>query len=186
MDVFRRWSFLFSYFRRPPWDSGVTPPELLSFLEGRSPGRAIDLGCGTGTNVITLASYGWQATGIDFVPVAIKQARQKARQAGVTADFITGDVTRLDRLSGPYDLALDIGCFHSLSERGKKEYLCAVDRLLAPGGIWFLYGFLTEFAPPGIFPSDLDAIRGLFRLISYQEGFDRGGRASAYFTLQKT
>lgn len=185
MDIFRRLSFSFSYFRRPPWDTGVTPPELLSFLEGRPPGRAIDLGCGTGTNAITLASYGWQVTGVDFIPAAIKKARQKARQSGVTAEFIVGDVTRLDRLSGPYELALDIGCFHSLPEKGKKDYTRQVDRLLAPGGIWFLYGFLTEFSPPGIFPSDIDAIRGLFRMTSYKDGLDQGKRPSAYFTLQK-
>lgn len=186
MNILRWLSFFFSYFRRPPWDSGVTPPELFSFLEGRSPGRAIDLGCGTGTNTITLASYGWQVTGVDFIPAAIRQARQKARRAGMKADFVLGDVTRLDRFDGPYELALDIGCFHSLSEKGKKEYIRQVDRLLAPGGFWFLYGFLTEFSTPGIFPSDIDAIRGLFRMISYQERFDRGKRASAYFTLQKT
>ncbi len=186
MNIFHRLSFFFSYVRRPPWDSGVTPPELLSFLEDRSPGRAIDLGCGTGTNVITLASYGWRATGVDFIPAAIQQARRKARQAGVTADFVVEDVTRLDRFGGPYELVLDIGCFHSLSEKEKIAYIRQVDRLLAPGGIWFLYGFLTEFSAPGIFPSDIDSIRGLFRMISYKDGFDHGKRASAYFTLQKT
>jgi len=186
MNILRRLSFFFSYFRRPPWDSGVTPSELLSFLEDRSPGRAIDLGCGTGTNVITLASYGWRATGVDFIPAAIKQARRKARQAGVTADFAVEDVTRLDRFGGPYELVLDIGCFHSLSEKEKLAYIRQVDRLLAPGGFWFLYGFLTEFSTPGIFPSDIDAIRGLFRMISYKDGVDHGKRASAYFTLQKT
>jgi SAM-dependent methyltransferase len=186
MNILNRLWFSISYFRRPPWDSGVTPPELLAFLEDRPPGRAIDLGCGTGTNVITLASYGWQVTGVDFVPAAIKQARGKARLAGVTADFQVGDVTRLDRFAGPYELALDIGCFHSLSEKGKMIYMRQVDKLLVPGGFWFLYGFLTEFSPPGIFPSDIDAIRGLFRMISYKDGFDRGQRPSAYFTLQKT
>ncbi len=186
MDFMRRLTFLFSYLRRPPRDSGVTPPELLAFLKDRPPARAIDLGCGTGTNVITLASYGWQVTGVDFVPAAIKQAREKARRAGVAANFVVGDVTRLDRFEGSFELVLDIGCFHGLSEKGKVDYIRQVDRLLVPGGVWFLYGFLTEFSPPGIFPSDIDAIRGLFRMISYQDGFDRGNRASAYFILQKT
>ncbi len=185
MDIFRRLSFSFAYFRRPPWDSGVTPPELFSFLEDRPPGRAIDLGCGTGTNAITLASYGWQVTGVDFAPAAIKRARQKAQRAGVTANFIVGDVTRLGGFGGPYELVLDIGCFHSLSQKWKKNYTCEVNRLLAPGGNWFLYGFLAASSSPGISPSDLDSIRGLFRVISCQEGVDRGRRPSAYFIIQK-
>ncbi|MCS6993542.1 MAG: class I SAM-dependent methyltransferase [Anaerolineales bacterium] len=186
MDIARWWMFFWAYLRRPPWESGLTPPELLAFLEGRAAGRALDLGCGTGTNAITLASRGWQVTGVDFIPSAIWQARRKARRAGVQVRFLVADVTRLEHLSSGFDLLLDIGCFHSLSARDRLRYLREADRLLTPGGVWFLYGFLTEFSPPGIFPSDLDAIRGLFRLLSYQEGFDRNGRASAYFTLQKT
>ena len=49
----RRLTFSLWYYFNPPWDSGISPPELLDFLEGRSSGHAIDLGCGTGTNVIT-------------------------------------------------------------------------------------------------------------------------------------
>ena len=94
------------YFQRPPWDSGITPPELLEFLKDRPVGRAIDMGCGTGTNLIHLALQGWQVTGIDFVPLAIHQARKKARQAGIKADFQIGDVTRLESIAGPYDLTI--------------------------------------------------------------------------------
>ncbi|TFG49883.1 MAG: class I SAM-dependent methyltransferase, partial [Anaerolineales bacterium] len=78
----------------PPWDTGITPPEVYQFLEENSPGRALDLGCGTGTNVITLAEHGWQVTGIDYVPKAIRIARQKARRKGYQSEvkFLVGDV----------------------------------------------------------------------------------------------
>jgi len=187
MELMRRLWFSLLYLRRPAWDSGVTPPELLSFLEDRQPGRAIDLGCGTGTNVITLSSYGWQATGVDFVPAAINLARQKARQAGVVADFRVGDAVHLDFIPGTFDLVVDIGCFHGLSERDRLTYIRQLDQMLAPQGIWFLYGFLSEHHTPGIFASDLDKIRALFKMLAYKDGFDRKGKqSSAYFTLQKT
>ncbi len=60
--MFRRLAFNFWYFRKPPWDSGISPPELLEFIRTHPAGKAIDLGCGTGTNVITLAKAGWQVT----------------------------------------------------------------------------------------------------------------------------
>ena len=42
------------------------------------PGRALDLGCGTGTTVLWLAQQGWTAVGVDFSSLAIESARRKA------------------------------------------------------------------------------------------------------------
>ena len=55
----RRWMFQQRYWQgNTPWDTEVTPPEVLSFLESAQPGRALDLGCGTGTNSIVMAQRG--------------------------------------------------------------------------------------------------------------------------------
>lgn len=115
--------FSLLYFRKPPWDTQVSPPELMEFIENNPPGHALDLGCGTGTNVITLAQHGWQVIGVDYVKRAIRRAKFKASQAGVSAEFIVNDVTRLKDVEGVFDLVLDIGCFHSL-EAGEKTKLC--------------------------------------------------------------
>lgn len=188
MSFLRRLIFNLWYFRRPPWDSGLTPPELLAYLKDQPAGRALDLGCGTGTNVITLAQLGWQVTGLDFVPKAIAQARQKASQAGVRVDLRVGDVTRLDGLTGPFDLALDLGCYHGLSEQEKGDYFRQIDRVLAPGGIWFLYAFLRPpqiKATPGLSSVNLEQISTRFMLRSRLDGFERGERPSAYFIFEK-
>jgi 2-polyprenyl-3-methyl-5-hydroxy-6-metoxy-1,4-benzoquinol methylase len=87
--IFNLW-----YFKKPPWDTGVSPPELIGFIATHPPGRALDLGCGTGTNVITLAQHGWQVTGVDFARKAIVMGKRKVRQAGVNADLRVGDVTK--------------------------------------------------------------------------------------------
>lgn len=186
MSIFRRLTFALWYYFNPPWDSGISPPELMDFIENRPPGRAIDLGCGTGTNVITLAKKGWQVTGIDFAPRAIQIAKRKIKKANVQADVHVGDVTNLEGIEGPFDFALDLGCFHGLGEK-KGHYLNELDRVLAPGGHWLMYGFYSSSpqSPARLAQPDLDLIATHFNLVSRQNGFDRGERTSAYFLYQK-
>jgi len=187
--LFRRLLFHYWYYRQPPWDTGVSPPELLAFIQSHKPGRAIDLGCGTGTNVITLARAGWKVTGVDFAPRAIKLARQKLKKAGVQAELLVRDATRLDGIHGPFDLAFDLGCFHTIPQQGKTEYLKQLDRILAPGGFWLMYGFLisdTQNSSHGLFAADIAAISSKLKLISRQEGFDdHREKSSAWFLFQK-
>ncbi len=189
MNPFRGLFFdLWYRFQRPPWDSGISPPELLEFLDCHPAGRAIDLGCGTGTNVLTLAQRGWQVTGVDFAPRAIALAKKKLRENGIQAQVRVGDVTRLEGLAGPFDFALDLGCFHGLSNPDKRRYLQRLDDILAPGGHWLMYGIFT---PPGsrnprLAEADIDLAQTRFRLLRRQDGRDRGGsRKSAYFLFQK-
>lgn len=116
MSVFFRAAYLLGF---KPWDSGVPPPKLVAAVEGPervTPGKALDLGCGTGTNCVYLAQHGWQATGVDFVPRAIAMARWKAEAAAVSPRLVVGDVTRLGSLGigTGYGLLLDLGCFHSI------------------------------------------------------------------------
>src|SRR6185436_5492987 len=145
--MLRRLSFNFWYFRNPPWDSGISPPELLEFIQTHPAGKAIDLGCGTGTNVITLACAGWQVTGVDFALPAIGMAKKKLNQAHVRADLRVGDVTKLTNFTGPFDLALDLGCFHGLAPQDRSDYLSQLKRILAPNGFWLLYAFLSPGTP---------------------------------------
>ncbi|MCF6277440.1 MAG: class I SAM-dependent methyltransferase [Anaerolineales bacterium] len=184
----KRFFFNIMYFGRAPWDSGISPPELLDFIENHPAGRAIDLGCGTGTNVVTLAQNGWQVSGVDFVPRAIKIARRKVRQAHLQADMRVGDVTQLKGISGPYDLALDMGCFHNLGDK-KADYLNRLDEILAPGGFWLLYAHLLSPREPnashGLAPVDMEAAATRFDLISRMDSLDKIGRDSVWALFQK-
>jgi ubiquinone/menaquinone biosynthesis C-methylase UbiE len=187
-NLLRRFLFHYWYFGQPPWDTGVSPPELIDFLQNHQTGRAIDIGCGTGTNVITLAQAGWKVTGVDFAPRAIKLARQKAGRAGIQAEFLVRDATALQGITGLFDLAFDLGCFHSIPEDGKKKYLKQLDRILAPGGFWLIYGFLnsdTDRTRSGLSQTDIDWISSRLTLLSRQNGYDKRERASAWFLFQK-
>jgi SAM-dependent methyltransferase len=187
-NLLRRFLFQYWYFGQPPWDTGVSPPELLEFLEKHTPGRAIDIGCGTGTNVITLASAGWRVTGVDFAPRAIRLAIAKTKKAGIQAELVVKDATKLDGISGPFDLAFDLGCFHGIPQKGREKYLEQLHRILAPGGFWLMYGFLKtdpDQSGTGLAEWDIDQILARLALVWRRDGFDRGERSSTWFLFQK-
>jgi cyclopropane fatty-acyl-phospholipid synthase-like methyltransferase len=126
-----------------PWDTGITPPEIVRVVQELAPGSALDLGCGTGTNVRYLLEHGWQADGIDFVSQAVEQAQAKlAEYSDEKHTVYCHDVTRLKELTSlraPYDLVIDIGCGHGILTDQAVQYARDVASLMASGGTWMLY-----------------------------------------------
>lgn len=194
----RKWFFDFTYrFSTPPWDSNVTPPEVVALVtSGGIAGRALDLGCGTGTNSIYLAQHGFAVVGVDFSPKAIATARAKARRAGVAVEFHVSDVTRLDFLREPFDLVLAIGCFHSLGAAQRAQYAEMAARLTRAGGVFLLYAFsprpagerghLIRLRSVGVLPTEVQRIFGQrFTLTRIEHGSDHGERASAWYWFSR-
>jgi cyclopropane fatty-acyl-phospholipid synthase-like methyltransferase len=141
-----------------PWDSGIPPPELKELIEGpqaRKPGKALDLGCGTGTNVIYMAQHGWQVTGVDFVPRAIAMAKEKVSAAGVSPRLVVGDVTRMTELGigDGYDFVLDLGCLHGIAEDRRDAYATGLGAVTAPGAEFLVFGFSAR--PNFLIPAKL-------------------------------
>ena len=133
------------------WEVGVGP-ELIRLVEegSLSPdavggSRAVDLGCGSGDNTIYLAQHGFDAVGVDFSPVAVEQARVKARDADAeNATFVVGDIAaeRIDGVEGPFDLVVVYNVLQDL--RGEKRTGLArnITALTRPGGralLWCWY-----------------------------------------------
>ena len=187
--MIRKLLFNLAYYQKPVWDTGISPQELTSFISTHSPGKALDLGCGTGTNVITLAKSGWQVTGVDFAPRAIRIAKQKAQHRGIKVELLVDDVTHLDSISGCFDLILDIGCFHSLPPKDHPKYVSNIDRLLAPTGAYLLYVFFktqTVDQGPGVTENDMINLSKMLKLTHRMDSTERGVRQSAWFIFQKS
>lgn len=193
----RRWMFTAMYWRKhTPWDTGVTPPELRAAVEGpeaEAPGRALDIGCGTGLNSVYLARHGWDVTGIDFAGPAIAQARSRLRHASgeserlLRARFIRGDATRLRAIGarGPFSLIVDIGCFHGIAREGRARYAEEVAALAAPGALYLLYAF-TGAEGIGVTDDEITALFGRhFRVERVERGADPGSRPSAWRWLRR-
>jgi SAM-dependent methyltransferase len=125
-----------------PYDIGPRE-ELVSLVEsGRvKPCRAIDLGSGTASNVIYLAQYGFDVTGVDFSPAAIEMGRLRAREAGVEVTFIEDDLTDLQHVSDTFELLVDYGTLDDLSPPQRDHYLKNVLPLTHQGSLFVLYTF---------------------------------------------
>ena len=184
-----------------PWDSGISPPELLEVLLHSPAGlplRMLDLGCGTGTNCLTMARGGWQTVGVDFAPLAIETARQKAQtaaddiaQAGGSASFLVADVTRLappapaDRFS----LILDLGCLNGIPLERHADYARVVAAQALPGALFLLYTHLPVAGrerPRGVTPNELDQLlAGAYRLERREMGAAPQGGASMWNWLRR-
>ena len=173
---------------KPPWDTGITPPEVFHFLEQNPPGRALDLGCGTGTNALTMAGYDWQVTGIDYIPGAIRRAKKKVRQAGLTEQvvFTVGNVLDPNLLNEQFDLILDIGCFHSFSGSDIILYAKNVSNNLKPGATLLLYAHLKENpeSSHGVSEEDLNDLGRYLNLTQRQDG-EESYRPSTWLNYKK-
>jgi SAM-dependent methyltransferase len=118
-----------------PWDTGRPSSELIRVLQKHptTPCRALDIGCGTGTNSVWLAQQGFDVTGIDLAPLAVERAEERARAAGVKARFLAADVLHLPDLGGGFGFFFDRGCYHAVRRGAPEQYAPAVARQLAVG-----------------------------------------------------
>lgn len=107
---------------------------LLYVESGRiSPCRAIDLGCGTGSNAVFLAQRGFEVTAVDFASSAIQKAQRKAEATGVQVEFIMDDLTNLQKVKGTFDFLVDYGTLDDLSPEDRDLYVRNVLRLVHAG-----------------------------------------------------
>ena len=119
-----------------PWDTGMPDEQLVELIESGAikPGRALEIGCGTGTNAIYLAQHGFNVFGLDISEIAVNMARTKANGLCrfAVADFLTAPPA-----GGPFDFVFDRGCFHAFDdESDRTRFAQNVAGGLVEGGVW--------------------------------------------------
>jgi SAM-dependent methyltransferase len=129
-----------------PRPSDVPDHTLVELVEGPgrlAPGRALDLGCGTGRNALYLARRGWETVGVDMVGYAVEVARRKAAAQSLSIQLLQGDVTRLSELGvgTGFALLMDGGCYHMIPADRRDAYAQSVTRVAAPGAHLIMVGF---------------------------------------------
>ena len=126
-------------------DCGSGSDEILADqIECLTPGRALDVGCGTGGNAVWLAKHGWQVTAVDYSVVAIEKGKRLAAEQGVNVEFAVADASTREP-QGHYDL---ITCFYiQMFPPQRANMLAKVSKALAPGGT-FLFVSHDKSGPP--------------------------------------
>jgi 2-polyprenyl-3-methyl-5-hydroxy-6-metoxy-1,4-benzoquinol methylase len=79
-----------------PWHTGKVASPVTALMKGQDavpPARALDIGCGTGTQAVSLAQRGWQVTAIDALERPLRRTRVPGQAAGVTVDWILGEAS---------------------------------------------------------------------------------------------
>jgi len=132
---------------RIDWPTG----ELAAALALLPAGRALDLGCGHGTESLQLAAAGWNVVGIDREPSAIAEAERRRERLGLppsAARFQRANALRYREPSpGRYSLVLDRLVFINLLHfRERQALLRTAAHALAPGGVFLLR---WHFSPNG-------------------------------------
>ena len=143
-----------------PWDTGKPSSELGRILEERNfdRGRALELGCGTGTNAIFLAQQEFDVTAFDISPLAIEKARLKAEAAGVELTLFTADLLDLPDLGQPFPFVFDRGVYHTVRRNDLDGFLDTLSKVTAPGGMYLtLAGNANEVRPDEIGPPRVSA-----------------------------
>jgi SAM-dependent methyltransferase len=115
---------------------------LVAEVAELSPGRALDLACGSGRNAVWLAARGWQVTGVDFSDVALEQARALAAEREVEVEWLEGDLLEWEPADRAYDLVVVLYLQVPAAER--RRILARAAAAVAPGGTLLVVGHDLE------------------------------------------
>jgi len=95
------------------------------------PCKTIDLGCGTGNYSIYLASAGFDVTGIDNSPTAIKIAKENAKKKGIKCNFLVANVLgNMNEVEGKFEFAYDWELLHHIFPEQRRTYVKNMYKIL--------------------------------------------------------
>lgn len=135
-----------------PWTRKEPPKYLVKLIKSGllKPCKAIDVGCGEGFNSKYLLSEGFEVTGIDISPKAIKYAKANAPGAKFKVfDVIEEDLTKLN---DTFDFCLEWSIMHCIPPKKREQYVKKIVGILNPGALYLSSSFnikANKFGKPG-------------------------------------
>lgn len=159
-----------------PWDTGVSQ-HLEHMLNQVPKGRALDVCCGTGNDVIYFAKNGFRSFGIDISLIALKQAKEKAEKNKVNVNLVLGDVIALPFKSSVLSFVNDRGCFHHVKPEDRKNFSKELHRVMKKNALYTMKCFCwrekTVIGPQKLREKEIkEAFSGLFDVLIKEDFMD--------------
>lgn len=120
---------------RYPWDI------VVSFVFRNAPRdrprdqvRILEVGSGTGSNLLFAAREGFTVTGVEGSASAVEYAQKRFKQEDLKGDLRVGDFTRLPFADGSFDLVFDRASLTCVGSEHLRQAVAEIRRVLVPGG----------------------------------------------------
>jgi SAM-dependent methyltransferase len=160
------WDHIFSTQEWGRYPSEDVVRFVAKYLRGDTPMQVLDVGCGTGSNMLMLAEEGFQVSGIDSSPVAVERcrARMSEEYTGPREDWSV-DTALHDRESGGnyFHAAIDGECLSCNDYETARAMIVDIHHVLRPGGLFYSRTFTTATS------SSLLKDRGYIRYSSVED-----------------
>jgi tellurite methyltransferase len=114
-------------------------PLLVEAANKLTPGKALDLACGTGRNALWLAQQAWSVTAVDGSPAAIEKLRTRASECGVTVNARVADLEKHEYPIQPSSWNLVAICYYL-----QRDLFQPAKQGVVPGGILISIVHITE------------------------------------------
>ncbi len=157
-----------------------------------TPGPALEIGAGTGTNAIWMAERGFDLFGVDVSPLAVERSQAKMEGRTLSCRFAVWDILAAPPPGGPFQFVFDRGCFHVFDEPGERQRFAAhVAAALAPGGLWLSLIGSTEGLPREIGPPRRSArevtlaVEPALEIVELRSAGFRDHNTKAWFCLSR-
>jgi len=98
--------------------------------------RCVELGSGGGDFSMLLAMLGHEVTLVDFSDAALSHARQRFEEAGLSANFVQGDLFEFaTTYAGCFDVSVSLGVVEHFAGPKRRAVIEAHRQVLRPGGL---------------------------------------------------
>jgi ubiquinone/menaquinone biosynthesis C-methylase UbiE/uncharacterized protein YbaR (Trm112 family) len=124
----------------PLLGSGIRQRQLRKFLKLAPGDKVIDLGCGSGRSLLWNEASGATFVGTDVAPYFAREARDRMPLA-------LGDLRQLPFPDGTFTKAYALDVLEHLSPEALEAMLKEAARILAPGGVLFVYSHVRKNSP---------------------------------------
>ena len=129
-----------------PWDKGEASPGLLDFFENQPDlmkGSVCIPGCGMGHDVRAWAKHGFQATGMDIAPSAVRGANQIVTEHELSCKILEQDFLSPKRKLR-FQWVFEHTFYCAIHPSQRHDYLKALTEWLEPEGQFLAVHYLID------------------------------------------